>query len=122
MIVVESESRVLVVVGGDGVGSSATDLGFVLTFFTLPTRTTMAARAGVAVALTLLRKVDPTLKVLPVGLGGRRPGAYFSKSTLGTGGVALPEVEPDRPDLTLTIAGFARIPVCAGATITAFFP
>jgi hypothetical protein len=41
------------------------------TFLTLPTRTTMA-RAGVAVAvLALLRKVEPTLKVLLAGLGGR---------------------------------------------------
>ena len=49
----------------------------VLTFFTLPTRTTMA-RAGVAV----FKKVDPTLNVLFllllfVGLGGRNP-VYFS--------------------------------------------
>lgn len=49
------------------------------TFLTLPTRTTMA-RAGVAVwALALFRNVDPTLKVLPAGLGGlRTPPLYFS--------------------------------------------
>jgi hypothetical protein len=47
------------------------------TFLTLPTRTTMA-RAGVAVAvLALLRKVEPTLKVLFAGLGGRAR-LYFS--------------------------------------------
>jgi len=49
----------------------------VLSFFTLPTRTTIA-RAGVAVwVLALLRKVEPTLKVLFAGLGGRTE-AYFS--------------------------------------------
>jgi hypothetical protein len=48
------------------------------TFLTLPTRTTMA-RAGVAVAvLALLRKVEPTLKVLFAGLGGRGIRLYFS--------------------------------------------
>jgi hypothetical protein len=47
------------------------------TFFTLPTRTTIA-RAGVAVAvLALFKKVEPTLKVLFAGLGGRSP-LYFS--------------------------------------------
>jgi hypothetical protein len=47
------------------------------TFLTLPTRTTIA-RAGVAVAvLALLRKVEPTLKVLFAGLGGRAR-LYFS--------------------------------------------
>jgi hypothetical protein len=41
------------------------------TFFTLPTRTTIA-RAGVAVwVLALFRKVEPMLKVLFAGLGGR---------------------------------------------------
>jgi hypothetical protein len=64
---------------GDLVESaSAASLGdrLAFTFFTLPTRTTIA-RAGVAVAvLALLRKVEPTLKVLLAGLGGRRP-LYF---------------------------------------------
>jgi len=91
MIVAEFESRTVDDAAGDGIGSSDVDFALPLTFFTLPTRTTMA-RAGVAVCvLALLRNVDPTLKVLPAGLGGRRPlWLYFSKSTLGTGGVALP--------------------------------
>lgn len=58
---------------------SGFDLGgrWALTFLTLPTRTTMA-RAGVAVAvLALLRKVEPTLKVLFAGLGGRGIRLYL---------------------------------------------
>jgi hypothetical protein len=71
-------------------------------------------------ALALLRKVEPTLKVLLAGLAGARL-LYFWKSTLGTGGVRPPET-PDAVDFTLTTAGFARMPVCAGATMTAFLP
>jgi len=105
-MVAEFESLTLDEAAGDGIGSSV-DLGLLLTFLTLPTRTTMA-RAGVAVwVLALFKNVEPTLKVLPAGLGGRRL-LYFSKSTLGTGGVALPD---DAPDFTLTIAGLARMPV-----------
>jgi hypothetical protein len=91
MIVAGFESRTVDEAAGDGIGSSEVDFGLPLTFFTLPTRTTMA-RAGVAVwVLALFKNVEPTLKVLPVGLGGRSPlPLYFSKSTLGTGGVALP--------------------------------
>jgi hypothetical protein len=70
-------------------------------------------------ALALLRKVEPTLKVLAAGLGGCRVSRYFSKSTLGTGGVLVP---PEVLERTLTISGLARIPVCGVATITAFFP
>jgi len=69
-------------------------------------------------ALALFKNVDPTLKVLPVGLGTCKL-LYLSKSTLGTGGVLIPAEFLDR---TLTISGLARIPVCAGATITAFLP
>jgi hypothetical protein len=74
-----------------------------------PTLTT-CARACVTV-LALLRKVDPTLKLL-AALVGRRclELLNFSKSMLGIGGV-LGALEPD---LTLTIVGLARIPVWAG--------
>jgi hypothetical protein len=90
MMVAEFESRTVDDAAGDGIGSSVVDFALPETFFTLPTRTTMA-RAGVAVwVLALFKNVEPTLNVLPVGLGGRRPLLYFSKSTLGTGGVALP--------------------------------
>ncbi len=81
MMVAAEESRMVVpdTVGDVMESASAAGLSVLLapTFFTLPTRTTMA-RAGVAVAvLALFRKVEPTLKVLPVGLGGRSP-LYFS--------------------------------------------
>lgn len=72
-------------------------------------------------ALALFKKVDPTLKVLLAGLGGLTV-LYFSKSILGTGGVLEPLLAPLPVDLTETMAGLARIPVCAGATMTAFFP
>jgi hypothetical protein len=63
-------------VGDVTASSSALDDALVFTLFTLPTRTTIA-RAGVAVwVLALFKKVEPTLKVLPVGLGGRR-ALYF---------------------------------------------
>jgi hypothetical protein len=76
IIVAAVESRAVDAALGDGIASSD-DFGFPLTFFTLPTRTTMA-RAGVAVwVLALFKNVEPTLKVLPVGLGGRRL-LYFS--------------------------------------------
>jgi hypothetical protein len=82
MRVAADESRM---VDPDTVGdvtdsASAANFGVLLpfTFFTLPTRTTIA-RAGVAVAvLALLRKVEPTLKVLFAGLGGRSAPLYFS--------------------------------------------
>lgn len=66
-------------VGDISESASAATFGVLLapTFFTLPTRTTIA-RAGVAVAvLALFKKVEPTLNVLFAGLGGRRP-LYFS--------------------------------------------
>lgn len=71
---------------------------------------TTCARAWVTV-LALLRKVDPTLKLLAALVGRRCLGVLsLSKSMLGTGGV-LGALEPD---LTLTIIGLARIPVWAG--------
>ncbi len=78
IIVAALESRIVEdEVLGVGIGSSGV---FGLprgTFLTLPTRTTMA-RAGVAVcALALFKNVEPTLKVLPAGLGGLRL-LYFS--------------------------------------------
>jgi hypothetical protein len=41
---------------------------------------------------------------------------------LGTGGVLEPLLPLLMVDLTLTMAGLARMPVCAGATMTAFLP
>jgi len=112
------ESRVtlpLGVVGGEGaivddddvVSDSA--LLPMLTFFNVPTLTT-CARACVAV-LALLRNVEPTLKALAPLLGRLLPN--FWKSIEGTGGaiISLPLLPID---LTLTMVGLARIPVCAG--------
>lgn len=89
----------------------------------LPTRTTCARTAVAVFALVaLFRKVEPTLKVLSAGLGGCL-GAYFFRSTAGTGGAAKPSLEPLLPiDLTLTMAALARMPVWAGVTTTPALP
>jgi hypothetical protein len=82
MMVAAAESRTVVpdTVGDVAESESAPGLRCLLelTFLTLPTRTTIA-RAGVAVAvLALFRNVEPTLKVLLAGLGGRGARLYFS--------------------------------------------
>jgi hypothetical protein len=81
MMVAAAESRIVDpdTVGDATESASGAGLGCLLApiFLTLPTRTTMA-RAGVAVVvLALLRNVEPTLKVLLAGLGGRTL-LYFS--------------------------------------------
>lgn len=110
-----SESR-----PGDDDGDSASRnlLTAVFLEVALPTRIIWGRAAMAVAALALFKNVEPTLKVLPVGLGARKL-LYLSKSTLGTGGVPLPAEFLER---TLTISGLARSPVCAGATIIAFLP
>lgn len=78
MMVSEVDSRIVLFSRSGDCSSGVLGLPTLTTFeFPLPTRTTWA-RTGMAVwALALFRKVEPTLKVLPLGLGGRRP-LYFS--------------------------------------------
>lgn len=80
MMVAAVESRIVdpdTVIGDVSVASSDRFVLLLLSLLTLPTRTTMA-RAGVAVwVLALFKNVEPTLKVLFAGLGGRTT-AYFS--------------------------------------------
>lgn len=92
-------------------------------FKLLPTRTTCARTAVAVFALfALFRKVEPTLNVLPAGLGGT-PFEYLEESIAGTGGVVGSPPELPLPiDLTLTMAALARMPVCAGVTTTPAFP
>lgn len=72
--------------------------------------------------VALFRNVEPTLKVLSAGLEGAL-FVYFLMSMAGTGGAARPSPEVLLPmDLTLTMAAFARMPVCAGVTTTPALP
>ena len=76
MIVTAADSRMGAVAGVAGVeGVDSVDRA---DFLEPPLTLTIMARAGMAVwALALFKNVEPTLKVLLAGLGGRRP-LYFS--------------------------------------------
>jgi hypothetical protein len=64
--------------GGDDESSLSFDLlAVVFLEVTLPTRIICGRTAVAVAALALFRNVEPTLKVLPVGLGARKP-LYFS--------------------------------------------